>query len=112
MKEKDSFLFTPSKIRAVLLGRFCFALNYNMCKQSTARHLITCIGVGLLAVCVILSEPVNSMEPGLFQHRKIFKRGVYDHVLQQPVRIGDPISSTEMSARWWYNYTPVICTGW
>lgn len=63
MEEKESFLFTRSKIGAGLLGIFCFAVKYNVGKQLHKQlpylHLFRVVS---LALCMILTEYEQSME--------------------------------------------------
>lgn len=72
---KESFLFTRSKIGAGLLGIFCFAVKYNVCKQLHKQlPYLLLFRVVPLALCMILPESEQSMEL-VYSHIRFFKPG-------------------------------------
>lgn len=77
VKEKESFLFTQSKIGGILLERFYFAVKGSILSNSTERLLLTFITVGFVAIGVISSEPVNrAWSLVCFNVGRCFKPGV------------------------------------
>lgn len=85
----------PSCSHRARLEQYCWGDSVWLwpvaCVSSPQQGLFTCMGWrDLLATCAILFQPVNSMELGLFQHRKSFKPGVYDRVCDSQWEQGTP----------------------
>lgn len=97
MEEKESFLFTRSKTGAGLLGIFCFAVKYNVCKQLHKNlsylHLFRVV---FLALCMILPESEQSMEV-VYSHIRRFLN-LWLKAVFGTNRIWGLISGTEMSS--------------